>query len=83
MRIVSSTDHKPPTIELTPGPRDPYGNAFAAIARCACGHDAQLPHEWVALATGYGQELQQARARLRCKKCGGRMPKVEVYRVPG
>jgi hypothetical protein len=83
MRIVSSQDHKPPTIDLKPGPRDAYGNAFAAVARCPCGHDAQLPHEWVNLATGYGAELERDKARLRCRKCGGRVSRVEVYRVSG
>jgi hypothetical protein len=82
MRLA--TDHKPPTIDLKAGPRDSYGNTFAAVARCPCGHDAQLPDEWVALAAGYGAELERAKARLRCGKCGGRMPRVEVYRVaPG
>lgn len=69
-------------ITLTPGPRDAYANSFAAVAICACGHQAQLPHDpWVRLATGYGVELERARARLRCRKCGVRMPRVEVYRV--
>jgi hypothetical protein len=60
-----------------------YGNCLAAIAVCQRGHQAQLPHEWVKLAASYGVELQQARARLWCSKCGGRMPRVEVYRVGG
>jgi hypothetical protein len=80
MRIVRGKQAETaPTIKLSPGLRDADGNCFAAIARCPCGHDAQLPAEWVALATGHGRELQQARARLRCRKCGGRMPRVEVY----
>jgi hypothetical protein len=70
-------------MKLAPGPRDEYGNCFAAVARCACGHDAQLPHERVKLAAGYGAELQQSRARLRCTQCGAKMPRVEVYRVEG
>jgi hypothetical protein len=74
--------HSPPTIKLTPGPRDEYGNCFAAIARCACGHDAQLPDEWVKPAMSHAPELEKARVRLRCRKCGGRNPRVEVYRVP-
>jgi hypothetical protein len=53
------------------------------VAICACGHDAQLPDEWVKLAAGYGADLEKARARLRCVQCGGRMPRVEVYRVGG
>ncbi|HEY6456017.1 MAG TPA: hypothetical protein VIY90_12135 [Steroidobacteraceae bacterium] len=74
---------KPPDIlkNTKGGKRDEYGNAFAAIAVCSCGHEAQLSDEWVKLAAMYGIELQQARARLRCSKCGARMPRVEVYRV--
>lgn len=74
---------KPPELlkDAKDGKRDDYGNAFAAIAVCSCGHAAQLPHEWVKLAASYGVELEQARARLRCSKCGARMPRVEVYRV--
>jgi hypothetical protein len=83
MRIVRPKQTEPPPIKLTPGAPDMYGNSYAAVARCACGHDSQLPDKWVKLAVGYGVELQQARARLRCKKCGGRMPRVEVYRVAG
>jgi hypothetical protein len=80
MRLVEAK--QPPwTITLRPGPADAYGNSFAAVARCPCGHDAQLPDRWVKLAAGYGQELEKARARLRCGKCGGRNPRVEVYRV--
>jgi hypothetical protein len=82
MRIIRGKHaESPPTIKLKPGLRDAYGNCFAAVARCNCGHDAQLPDEWVNLATGYGRELETARARLRCGKCGGRMPRIEVYRV--
>jgi hypothetical protein len=75
---------RPPKIlqNAKPGARDEYGNAFAAIAICSCGHEAQLPHEWIRLTASYGLELQQERARLRCSKCGARMPRVEVYRVP-
>jgi hypothetical protein len=83
MRFVDPKKPEPPLIKLKPGPRDAYGNCFAAVARCPCGHDAQLPHEWVALAAGYGAELENGRARLRCTKCSGRMPRVEVYRVTG
>lgn len=72
----------PYSIKLTPGPKDEYGNALAAIAVCGCGRQAQLPHEWVKLASMFGLELERARARLRCSKCGRRMPRVEVYRVP-
>lgn len=72
---------QPPKLKLIPGRKDDYGNAFAAIAVCQCGHHAQLPDEWVKLAATYGMELEQARARLKCSKCGGRMPKIEVYRV--
>jgi hypothetical protein len=61
------------------GTRDTYGNAFVAVAICSCGHEAQLPGEWVKLAASYGVALQKARARLRCSRCGGRMPRVEVY----
>jgi hypothetical protein len=81
MRAVKPKHPDPPPIKLKPGPPDAYNNRFAAVARCTCGHVAQLPHKWVALAAGYGQELQQARARLRCGKCGGRNPRVDVYRV--
>ena len=83
MRSIGPKPSGPPKIKLTPGPRDDYGNCFAAVARCTCGHDAQLPDTWVKPAAGYGAEREAARARLRCKKCGGRMPRVEVYRVPG
>lgn len=71
-----------PRIKLTPGPKDDYGNALAAIAACCCGHEAQLPHEWVKLSGSLSVDLEKARARLRCSKCGARMPRVEVYRVP-
>jgi hypothetical protein len=81
MRIVGPKRLAPPKIKLTPGARNSYGNCFAAVARCACGHERQLPAEWVQLAARYGAELQQARARLRCTKCGARMPQVQVYRV--
>jgi hypothetical protein len=83
MRSIGPKPPGPPKIKLNPGPKDSYGNCFAAVARCPCGHDAQLPHEWVKLAAGYGKEFEQSRARLRCGKCGGRMPRVEVYRVGG
>jgi hypothetical protein len=82
MRIVRPKYPEPPPIKLTPGKPDEYGNSFAAVVHCVCGHQRQLPDRWVALAIGYGAELQKARARLRCGKCGGRMPRVEVYRVP-
>jgi hypothetical protein len=83
MRIIGPKRPAPPKLKLTPGPKDEDGNCLAAVAVCACGHQRQLPHEWVKLATGYGPELEKARARLRCQKCGARMPRVEVYRVPG
>jgi hypothetical protein len=83
MRIVGPKRPPPPKLKLTPGPKDAYGNSFAAVAVCPCGHEGQLPHEWVKLAVGRGAELEQARARLRCRKCGARMPRVEVFRVPG
>jgi hypothetical protein len=71
-----------PKIPLTSGPRDAYGNSFAAVVTCSCGHQAQLPHDpWVKLATGYGVELARARARLRCRVCGRRGARIEVYRV--
>jgi hypothetical protein len=66
---------------LNPGPVDSYGNSFAAVAISTYGHEAQLAHEWVNVAAGYGAELKSARARLRCTVCGARMPRVEVYRV--
>lgn len=81
MRSKSPTTS--PKIPLTPGPKDVYGNSFAAVARCTSGHDAQLPDQWVKLATGYGPDLERALARLRCSKCGGRGPRIEVYRVGG
>jgi hypothetical protein len=81
MRLVRPKQPEPRPIKLTPGATDSYGNAFAAVARCACGHDSQLSDEWVQLAVGFGAELEKARARLRCRKCGGRMPRIEVYRV--
>jgi hypothetical protein len=62
---------RPPRLKLIPGPKDAYGNSFGAIAVCGCGHEAQLPHEWVKLAAMYGHELEQAKARLRCSECGG------------
>ncbi len=71
----------PRKIKLTPGPKDEYGNRFAAISVCSCGHEAQLPHEWVKLAANNDFGLQSLRSRLRCTKCGGRMPRIEVYRV--
>jgi hypothetical protein len=69
----------PPKLKLIPGKRNAYGTAFAAIARCACGHDAQLPEEWVNKAASYSREFALERARLRCSKCGRRNPLVEVY----
>jgi hypothetical protein len=74
MRLVKPKQPEPPPIKLTPGKPDEYGKSYAALARCGCGHCSQLPAAWVKLATGYGRELEQARARLRCLKCGGRMP---------
>jgi hypothetical protein len=41
------------------------------------------PTNWVKMAAGFGRELEKARARLKCMKCGARMPRVEVYRVGG
>lgn len=82
MRSVGPKRPGPPRINLTPGARDDYGNSFAAVERCACGHDAQLPDEWVKLATGYGSELEKARGRLKCGMCGARNPRLDVYRVP-
>jgi len=81
MRIVGPKRPAPPKIKLTPGPKDAYGNSFAAVARCACGHDAQLQDQWVKLAAGYGAQLERAKARQGCRKCRGRVPRVEVYRV--
>jgi len=83
MRLVGPKKPAPSPIKLKPGPRDAYGNSFAAVARCVCGHERQLPDRWVQLAVATGHELQQARARLKCAKCGARMPRVEVYRVSG
>jgi hypothetical protein len=82
MRAVDPKKPIAPQIKMTPGPPNKYGDCFAAVARCKCGHDAQLPQEWVRMAAMYGKEKEQARARLRCSKCGCRMPRVEVYRVP-
>lgn len=72
----------PYSIKLRPDRRDEYGNALAAIAVCACGHEAQLPDAWVRLAGACGVEMERERAKLKCSKYGGRMPRVEVYRVP-
>jgi hypothetical protein len=66
-------------MELSP---NEYGASFACVARCPCGRDVQLGHEWIKLASMYGQELERERARLKCRKCGARSPRVEVYRVP-
>jgi len=68
---------------MTGGPPNAYGERFAAIAGCRCGHDAQLPHEWTRMASLYGAEKEEACARLKCRKCGRRGARVEVYRVPG
>jgi hypothetical protein len=81
MRAVGPKRPAPPKLRLIPGPKDSYGNCFAAVAVCACGHSRQLPDAWVKLAAGFGAELLKARARLKCEKCGARMPKIEVYRV--
>jgi hypothetical protein len=81
MRAVGPKRPAPPKLKLIPGPRDEYGNRLAAVTRCSCGHESQLPDQWVKLAATYGADLEKARARLRCTKCGGRGPRIEVYRV--
>ncbi len=61
---------------------DEYGHAYAVVAICQCGHVAEVADGWSQAKAGGDREFQRLRARLRCAKCGGRMPKIEIYRRP-
>ena len=59
---------------------DTYGNAFAVLAICSCGHAAELLGAYAAVGTDWN--FEGMRARMKCGRCGGRSPKIEVYRRP-
>jgi hypothetical protein len=61
---------------------DEFGHAYAVIAICQCGHAAEISDGWVQVKAGRDKAVEQLRARLRCGKCGARMPRIEIYRRP-
>jgi len=60
---------------------DEFGHAYAVFAVCQCGHVREIKDGWKVAKEGW-LKVEQLRARLRCSKCRGRTPRIEVYRRP-
>jgi hypothetical protein len=57
-----------------------YGHGYTVVAVCHFGHAAEVLNGLAQAKAASDKEFYQLRARLRCGKCGVRMPKIQVYR---
>jgi hypothetical protein len=59
---------------------DFHYDRYEIKAVCRCGHERELRGEFVRRVIGLQTTIGTLRRRLRCHKCGGRMPRIEVWR---
>lgn len=60
---------------------DRFGD-YILVLQCACGHGRRVTPEALAKIVGWAAEIDTIVARMRCSKCGAKLPKWDVDRLP-